>query len=163
MVFLILMKGNSLEQFSVGQTSSMSHTVTADEIEMFARASGDTNPVHLDAAYAATTRFGRRIAHGLLTASYISAVLGTQFPGPGTVYLKQDLSFLQPVYLGDTITVKVSVTQYEAEKGILTLETDCYNQRGVKVLTGEAVCLVSEVGLRPAPHPAPAILRAVRA
>jgi acyl dehydratase len=141
----------------------MSHTVTADEIEMFARASGDTNPVHLDATYAATTRFGRRIAHGMLTASYISAVLGTQFPGPGTVYLKQDLSFLQPVYLGDTITIKVIVTGYDAEKGILTLETDCYNQRGAKVLTGEAACLVTEVGLRPIPQQAPAVLRAVRA
>jgi 3-hydroxybutyryl-CoA dehydratase len=151
-----------VSKFFVGQTSSMSHTVTADEIEMFARASGDTNPVHLDSAYAATTRFGRRIAHGLLTASYVSAVLGTQFPGPGTVYLKQDLSFLQPVYLGDTLEVRVTVTKYDAEKRILTLETECFNQTGTKVLTGEAVCLVSEVGLAPLPRQARPVLAAVR-
>jgi 3-hydroxybutyryl-CoA dehydratase len=103
------------------------------------------NPVHLDEAYASTTRFGKRIAHGMLTASYISTLLGTRFPGPGTIYLKQDLAFLHPVYLGDTIEVHATVTKYRADKQVLTLQTECWNQHGEKVLSGEAVCLVADV------------------
>ena len=132
-------------EFFVGQTASLTRTITEEEIELFARATGDTNPVHLDAAYAATTRFGRRIAHGMLSASFISAVLGTKFPGPGTIYMKQELAFLRPVYLGDVIEARVTVKQYREEKGILTLDTECWNQHGEKVVGGEAVCLVTDV------------------
>lgn len=131
--------------YNEGQSASITRQVTAEDVEAFARVSGDENPVHLDAAYAATTRFGKRIAHGMLAVSYISAVLGTQFPGPGTIYLSQNVSFLKPVFLGDTITATVSVAKYRPEKGILTLLTECVNQAGDKVVDGQAVVLVSDV------------------
>lgn len=134
-----------MEKFLVGESASLTRLVTAQDVESFARVSGDNNPVHLDAAYAATTRFKQRIAHGMLTASYISALLGSRFPGPGTIYLKQELAFLRPVYLGDTIEVHVTVTQYRSDKQILTLSTDCVNQHAEKVISGEAVCLVADV------------------
>ena len=133
--------------FREGQTASLTRTVTAADVEAFARVTGDMNPVHLDEAYAATTRFGRRIAHGMLAVSYISAILGTHFPGPGTIYLSQNVSFLAPVYLGDTITATVTVSKFRAEKGVLTLLTECWNQDGVKVVDGQAVVLVSEVSI----------------
>ncbi len=131
--------------FFVGQRAAVSRQVTAAQVEAFARVTGDTNPVHLDEAYAAGTRFGHRIAHGMLCASYISALMGTEFPGPGTIYVNQSLSFLKPVYLGDTLEVSVTVTGYRPEKALLTLETAIQNQRGEKVLAGEAVCLVRDV------------------
>jgi acyl dehydratase len=87
----------------------------------------------------------------MLAVSYISAVLGTRFPGPGTIYLSQNVSFLKPVFLGDTITATVSVSKYRAEKGILTLITECFNQDGQKVVDGQAVCLVSDVTGPPSP------------
>lgn len=132
-------------QFVEGQSASLTRTVTAEDVASFAQVSGDTNPVHLDEAYASTTRFGKRIAHGLLSLSYLSAVLGTRFPGPGTIYLSQNVSFLAPVYLGDTITATVTVKKFRPEKAILWLATECYNQDGVKVLDGEAVCMVRDV------------------
>src|ERR1700692_4431794 len=134
--------------FFIGQRVAVSRQVTAAQVEAFAEVTGDTNPVHLDEAYAARTRFGHRIAHGMLCASYISALMGTQFPGPGTIYVNQTLSFLKPVYLGDTLEVSVTVTGYRPEKALLTLETALHNQRGEKVLAGEAVCLVRDVTAR---------------
>lgn len=132
-------------KFTEGQSASLTRTVSAADVESFAKITGDTNPVHLDEAYAATTRFGRRIAHGMLAVSYISALLGTEFPGPGTIYLSQSVSFLAPVYLGDTITATVTVSKFRAEKGVLTLVTQCMNQDGVKVIDGMAVVLVTDV------------------
>jgi 3-hydroxybutyryl-CoA dehydratase len=131
--------------FTEGQSASLTRTVTAADVEGFAAVTGDVNPVHLDDVYAAGTRFGRRIAHGMLAVSYISAILGTKFPGPGTIYLSQSVSFLAPVYLGDTITATVTVSKFRPEKGVLTLVTECTNQDGVKVVDGQAVVLVSEV------------------
>lgn len=136
--------GNSVS-FLEGQSASLTRTVTAADVEAFARVTGDVNPIHLDAAYAATTRFGRRIAHGLLVASYISTLLGTRFPGPGTIYLSQLLQFLRPAFLGDVLTVSATVTKFRPDKAILTLETAVHNQRDEKILGGEAVCLVSDV------------------
>jgi acyl dehydratase len=134
--------------FYVGQASKLSRTVSAEDVEAFARLTGDANPVHLDEAYAATTRFHHRIAHGMLAASYVSALLGTQFPGPGTIYMSQSLKFTRPVFLGDTLEVSVRVLAFRPEKSILTLETTVANQRGELVLSGEAVCLVSDVAAR---------------
>ncbi len=131
--------------FTVGQTSSLRRVVTAEAIEAFAAVSTDNNPAHLDDAYAATTRFGKRIAHGMLAASYVSAMLGTQFPGPGTIYMGQTLKFCKPVYIGDTLDVLVTVTEFRADKKILTMDTTVTNQRGEKVVTGECVCLVSDL------------------
>jgi len=132
-------------EFSLGQSRSLVRTVLAEDVEAFARVTGDVNPVHLDEAYAAKSRFGRRIAHGMLAVSYISALLGTEFPGPGTIYLSQSVSFRKPVFLGDTLTVTATVTAYRADKAILTLATECRNQDGDKVLEGQAVCLVSDL------------------
>ncbi len=131
--------------FVEGQASSQTRTVTAEDVEKFAEASGDTNPVHLDEAYAAKSRFGKRVAHGMLSASYISALLGTKFPGPGTIYLSQTLKFSRPVFIGDTIETRARVTAYRADKKILTLATECVNQNGEVVTSGEAVTLVTDV------------------
>jgi 3-hydroxybutyryl-CoA dehydratase len=132
-------------EYQEGQSASITRQVTAEAVEAFAKVSGDTNPVHLDEIVAAKSRFGRRIAHGMLAVSYISAVLGTRFPGPGTIYLSQNVSFLKPVFLGDTVTATVTVSKFRAEKGILTLLTECWNQHGEKVVDGQAVCLVTDV------------------
>ncbi len=116
-------------------------TITDEDIRLFAQITNDTNPVHLDESYAATTQFGRRIAHGMLTASLVSAVLANDLPGPGTVYLGQDIKFKAPVFIGDTITAKVELTQYRADKRIATFRTTCTNQDDKLVLEGEAVVL----------------------
>jgi 3-hydroxybutyryl-CoA dehydratase len=130
-----------LEDLSVGQTAERAHTVTEADILAFAAVSGDDNPLHLDEAYAAQTPFKGRIAHGLLAASYVSAVLGTQLPGPGAVYLSQSLRFRRPVRIGDTVTARVSVTGIDAEKKRVTLETVCLVD-GKTVVDGEAVIMV---------------------
>jgi 3-hydroxybutyryl-CoA dehydratase len=125
----------------VGVTASRTRTVTAHDIELFAEASGDTNPVHLDEAYAAGTVFKKRIAHGMLTAGLISAVLANDLPGPGTIYLSQSLAFKAPVYIGDTITATVELVKYREDKRIATFRTTCTNQTGTLVLEGEAVVI----------------------
>ncbi len=130
-----------LEDLSVGQTAERAHTVTEADIKAFAAVSGDDNPLHLDEAYAAQTPFKGRIAHGLLAASYVSAVLGTQLPGPGAVYLSQSLRFRRPVRIGDTVTARVSVAGIDAEKKRVTLETVCLVD-GKTVVDGEAVIMV---------------------
>lgn len=131
---------------NVGDTASMSKSISTDEIEMFAKVSGDVNPVHMDAAFAEKTRFGGRIAHGMWSASLISAVLGTKLPGPGTIYLNQTLAFKGPVKPGETITATVKVLKVREDKRIVTLETYCENEEGRRILEGEAVVLHEAVG-----------------
>jgi 3-hydroxybutyryl-CoA dehydratase len=126
-----------------GDTVSRTTTITDEMIHAFANLTGDSNPVHLDDAYAATTRFGRRIAHGMIAAGLISAALANDLPGPGTVYLSQTLQFKAPVYPGDTITTTVEVKTVRPDKPIVTLGTICKNQNDVTVLEGEAVVLVN--------------------
>jgi 3-hydroxybutyryl-CoA dehydratase len=126
----------------VGDTDSVTKTITDGDIRAFADLTGDNNPVHLDDDFARTTRFGRRIAHGMLSAGLISAVLANKLPGDGTVYLSQSLTFVAPVYPGDTITARVTVTKVREDKPIVTLETVCTNQRDEPVIRGEAVVLV---------------------
>src|SRR5262249_23189131 len=128
-------------EMKLGARASRTKRVTADDIEAFARASGDMNPVHLDEDYAATTPFGRRIAHGLLTASIVSAVLGNDLPGPGTIYVSQELKFKAPVYLDDEITATVELISYREDRRIATFRTVCTNQDGKLVLEGEAVVI----------------------
>jgi 3-hydroxybutyryl-CoA dehydratase len=125
----------------LGITAQRTHVISDETIRAFAQASGDTNPVHLDDAYAATTPFGRRIAHGMLSAGIISAVLGNDLPGPGTIYLGQELKFKAPVYIGDTITATVELVKYRDDKRIATFRTTCTNQDGVVVVEGEAVVI----------------------
>lgn len=122
----------------VGAKVTRTRTITDNDILRFAEVSGDTNPVHLNEEYATQSRFGRRIAHGFLTGSMISALIGTELPGPGSIYLGQTLKFTVPVYIGDTVTVSVEVTKVLADKSLIFLQTDCMNQDGAKVLTGEA-------------------------
>ena len=128
-------------KIEIGAQASRTKTFTDDDVRGFAHVSGDTNPVHLDDAYAATTRFGQRLVHGMLTASLISATLANDLPGNGTIYISQSLQFKAPVFIGDTITATVKVTQFRAEKRIATLATTCTNQDGKIVLAGEAVVL----------------------
>ena len=132
-------------KLELGASASLTKTVTDQDVVAFAEVSGDTNPVHLSDAYAAQTRFGGRIAHGMLSAGFISAVLGTKLPGPGAVYLSQTLKFRAPVKLGDEITATATVIEVKEGKPIFTLETVCTNQNGEKVLEGEAVILFDPV------------------
>lgn len=124
-----------------GAKATRIQTITDEMVRTFATLTGDANPVHLDEAYAATTRFGKRIAHGMLAASLISAALANDLPGPGTVYLSQTLQFKAPVYLGDTITAVIEVKSVREDKPIATLITTCINQDNVVVLEGEAAVL----------------------
>lgn len=126
-----------------GESASRTMTITDETIRAFAELTGDRNPVHLDEAYAAGTRFGRRIAHGMIAAGLISAALANDLPGPGTVYLGQTLQFKAPVYPGDTITASVEVKSVRVDKPIVVLTTICVNQDGTRVLEGEATVLVS--------------------
>ncbi|MFC4408858.1 MaoC family dehydratase [Chungangia koreensis] len=126
-----------MSKFYVGQTASFSRTVTETDIVMFAGLSGDYNPVHVDQEYAAETRFGQRIAHGMLTASFLSRLLGMELPGKESVYLEQSLKFTKPVLIGDTITATAEILAIDYERCIITLSTICTNQDGVTVLSGE--------------------------
>lgn len=126
-----------------GDKTSRTTPITNEMIRLFADLTGDTNPVHLDDDYAAGTRFGRRIAHGMIAAGLISAALANDLPGPGTVYLSQTLQFKAPVYPGDTITTIVEVKTVRPDKPIVTLITVCKNQSDAVVLEGEAVVLMS--------------------
>ncbi|HJN04066.1 MAG TPA: MaoC family dehydratase [Alphaproteobacteria bacterium] len=133
--------GFTLEQLSLGQAAEAKHEVSDETIRRFAEVSGDNNPIHLDADYAATTRFGKRIAHGMLAASYISAMIGTTLPGPGAIYMGQTLKFRAPVRIGDSVTVRVEVTALNAEKKRVTLATVCRVGDTV-VVEGEALIMV---------------------
>jgi 3-hydroxybutyryl-CoA dehydratase len=129
--------------YRLGDTASLSKKIMDDDIRAFADLTTDHNPVHLDDEFARTTRFGRRIAHGMLSASLISAVLANQLPGQGTVYLSQTLQFVAPVYPGDTVTARVTVTKVREDRPILTLETVCTNQDDKTLIKGEAVVLLA--------------------
>ncbi len=130
---------------NVGDSAEVSKTITEEDVRAFALLTGDRNPVHLDEEYASTTRFGRRIAHGMLAASLISTVLASELPGRGSVYLSQTLRFTAPVFLGDTVTARVVVKHVREDKPVVTLETVCTNQRGERVIEGEAVVLAPRV------------------
>jgi 3-hydroxybutyryl-CoA dehydratase len=128
--------------FRIGEEASFTKTVTEADVTTFSGLIGDFNPIHVDAEYARKSRFGRRVAHGMFTGGLISAVLGNKLPGPGSIYLSQQIEFLSPVFIGDTISAVVKVTSWRPDKRIITLKTDCYNQDEVQVVTGKAVLLV---------------------
>ena len=129
-----------LDDLSVGQSAQMVRTVTEADIVLFAQVSGDNNPVHLDEAFAAQTPFKARIAHGMLSAAYISAVIGTQLPGPGTIYMQQALRFKRPVKIGDEVTTIATVTEIDPVKGRVSIETVCL-VGGKPVIEGEALVM----------------------
>jgi 3-hydroxybutyryl-CoA dehydratase len=133
------------EDIKIGDEASLTRTITEVHIVNYAGLTGDWNPMHADAEHAAQSMFGERIAHGMLVAGLISAVLGTQLPGPNSIYLGQDLNFVAPVKIGDTLKVIVTVTEKRDDKRIIKLRTYATNQRGEMVIDGSAV--VKKVGL----------------
>ncbi|MBI4561916.1 MAG: MaoC family dehydratase [Candidatus Rokubacteria bacterium] len=132
------MTGRTIDELSVGDAAEVSRVVTASDIAGFVDSVGDRNPIHSDPAFAAATRFREPIAPGIWTAGLISGVLGTELPGPGTLYETQELRFLRPVRVGDTITARVEVADILRERNRVRLKTTCVNQRGEEVLTGDA-------------------------
>lgn len=136
-----MIHGKTIDQLKVGDTAEFSKTVTESDICLFAGITGDLNPAHVNEAYAKNTFFKGRIAHGMLSAGFISAVLGTLLPGPGTIYLRQELNFLAPVRIGDTVTACAEVVEKLTEKNRVRLRTSCTNQDGTKVVDGEATVM----------------------
>lgn len=135
------MIGKTINEMKVGDSSSFTKTVTEADVYNFAGVSGDFNPAHINETYANGTMFKTRIAHGMLSAGFISAVLGTQLPGPGTIYLGQELKFTKPVLMGDTVTATVTVDEIIEEKNRVILKTVCTNQDGDVVIDGKATVL----------------------
>ncbi len=131
-------EGKSIHELKVGDSAQISKTIAESDIELFARATGDFNPVHLDQAYAEKTSFKGRIAHGLLSVGLLSTILGNTLPGHGTIYLSQEVKFLAPVRIGDTITAKVEVIELIPEKNRAKFRTTCTNQDGKEVVEGIA-------------------------
>jgi len=149
------MTGLTMKDVAVGDVAEVGYTVTAETIREFVTASGDDNPIHSDAEFAAGTRFGRVIAPGMLTGSFVSSVIGTRLPGPGTIYLSQNFRFLRPVYVGDRVTARVEVVERIAERSRLRLRTTCVNEASELLLEGEAWVLPSPTRIEyTAPRPA---------
>lgn len=134
-----------MRTFAIGESASYTKTITDKDVSAFAQLSGDHNPIHLNAEYAQQTRFKQRIAHGILVSSLISTVIGMQLPGAGAIYLGQELKFTKPVFLDDTITATATIIEYQGEKRILSLQTECTNQNGEIVLTGTAKVLYEPI------------------
>jgi 3-hydroxybutyryl-CoA dehydratase len=132
-----------LEELTVGKTAQFAKTVTEADVTLFAGVTGDFNPVHVDAVAAAKTRFGGRIAHGMLSAGLISAAIANRLPGPGSIYLGQTLRFTLPVRIGDTITATITVSEILTKRRV-KLTTICTNQNGETVLDGEATVMLDE-------------------
>ena len=128
----------TFNELYVGQKASVQKTFTAADVTAFAGISLDVNPIHMSDKYAESTIFVKRIVHGILTSGLISAVLANKLPGPGTIYLGQELKFVSPVYLGDDIVAEVEIVEIREDKKIIKLDTTCYNQDGKKVITGLA-------------------------
>lgn len=136
-----LLSNHTFDEITIGQSAVYSKTVTDQDVQMFAAVSGDVNPLHLDADFAATTRFGERIAHGMLTASFVSAALAMELPGPGCIFMEQSLKFRLPVKIGDEIKVRLEVTAKNDRRKSVTLDCKAYNSDEKLVLTGTSVVI----------------------
>lgn len=134
-----MITGKSIDKLQVGDVAEFAKTVSETDIYLYAGITGDFNPAHVNEEYAKNTFFKTRIAHGMLTAGLISAIIANQLPGPGTIYLKQELNFLAPVRIGETITGRVEVIEINVEKNRVRLKTTCSNQDGVIVISGEGL------------------------
>lgn len=132
------MKGKTFSELHIDDSAEFSKTISESDIYLYAGVTGDLNPAHINETYAQGTFFKTRIAHGMLCAGFISAVIGTTLPGPGTIYIKQELNFRAPVRIGDTVTARVEVIE-KLEKNRVRLKTACVNQEGTPVLDGEAI------------------------
>jgi 3-hydroxybutyryl-CoA dehydratase len=133
-----MLEGKSIHELKIGDSAQISKTITESDIELFARATGDFNPIHLDQIYAEKTMFKGRIAHGLLSVGLLSTILGNILPGHGTIYLSQEVKFLAPVRIGDIITARVDVIELIPEKNRAKFRTSCLNQDGKIVVDGIA-------------------------
>jgi len=133
------MVGKRIDELKVSDAAEFSKTISESDVYLYAGITGDFNPAHINETYAARTFFQTRIAHGMLLAGFISSILGNQLPGPGTIYVRQELNFLAPVRIGDTITARAEVVEIIAEKNRVRLKTECVNQDGTIVLGGEAI------------------------
>jgi 3-hydroxybutyryl-CoA dehydratase len=133
------MIGKTIDELKVGDTAKFAKTIAESDVYLFAGVTGDLNPAHVNEDYAKDTYFKTRIAHGMLSASFISTVIGTMLPGPGTIYMRQEVSFLAPVRIGDTVTATVEVAEIIAEKKKVRLKTYCINQENKTVVDGEAI------------------------
>ena len=142
------MIGITIDELTVGDHAELTRTAGESDIAGFVESVGDYNPIHSDRGYAAGTAFKERIAPGIWAAGLISAVIGTRLPGPGTIYLSQDLRFVRPVLFGDTITARVDVVEANREKNRVRLRTSCVNQHGEEVLVGDAVVKPSRTPVR---------------
>src|SRR5512135_1440557 len=136
--FMEYIENKTFDEIDLGDGASLTRTLTEQDITLFAVMSGDINPAHVDPEYAKSSRFREVIGHGMWSGALISTVLGTEFPGPGTLYLGQDLRFRRPVKVGDTVTIRVEATAKDPAKGKVTLKTECVNQDGDVVVTGTA-------------------------
>ena len=135
--------GYYLEDLEVGMSDSFAKTITEADVCLFAGISGDTNPIHINADYAATTQFGQRIVHGMFSAALISTVAGTKLPGPGAIYVDQQVKFRAPVFIGDTATASVTVTEIDARRRRVKCRTDVHVGEKL-VATGEATFMVDK-------------------
>ena len=133
------MIGKTIIEINVGDAAEFTKTISEADVYLFAGVTGDLNPAHVNEEYAKKTFFKTRIAHGMLSAGFISAILGTQLPGPGTIYIRQELIFMAPVFFGDTITARAEVVEVNTEKNRLRFKTTCRNQEGKIILDGEAL------------------------
>lgn len=135
------MKGLTIKELSIGDKASFQKTITETDVYLYAGITGDLNPAHINQVEAEKTMFQGRIAHGMLTAGLVSAVIGMQLPGPGSIYLGQELKFMAPVRIGDTIKAEIEVIEKLDEKNRIKLSTICTNQNGVEVLIGVATIM----------------------
>lgn len=133
--------GKTINEIEIGEEASFTKTLSETDVYNYAGVTGDFNPAHINESFAKKTMFGGRIAHGMLSAGFISTVLGTKLPGPGCIYVSQDLKFTAPVHFGDTITAKVEVVNKNIEKNRVKLETKCINQKDDIVIKGKAVLM----------------------
>ena len=143
-----LIENRTFEEIKIGDTALLERTLTEQDIMLFAVMSGDINPAHVDPEYAMSSRFREVIGHGMWSGALISTVLGTDFPGPGTIYLSQNLRFRRPVKVGDTITIKVTAKEKDATKGKVVLDTECVNQDGEVVVSGTAEVIAPKEKVR---------------
>ncbi|HDG9776733.1 TPA: MaoC family dehydratase [Raoultella planticola] len=131
----------TVEQLKIGMFSNFEKTITETDVQLFAGVSGDINPIHISKLAGERSIFGSRVAHGILVSGLISAVIGMQLPGPGTIYLGQDIKFCAPVFIGDTINAQAEVIEIKKEKNIVKLATKCTNQEGKVVIEGVAIVM----------------------
>ena len=133
------MTGRTIKQIKVGDTAELAKTISESDVYLYAGITGDLNPAHVNAEYASGTYFKQRIAHGLLSAGLISSVIANRLPGPGSIYISQNLKFLAPVFIGDTVTARVEAIEVDPDRNRLRLRTTCTKQDGTVVIDGEAV------------------------